>query len=142
MRLGLAGLGLAVTLAAIGVSVPRQGWRELVWLVPGLLGCLPLLFWAPVRAGRLRLDAQGWSLAILEPRARDEQAGELALAVDAGDWMLLSFRGHGAGLLERVWLVLGSRHVSADWCAVRRAVFSPRPAPAGSSVQALADPPA
>ncbi len=66
--------------------------------------------------------------------------GSLDVAADFGTWMLLRFRAVSSRRTR--WLAPSSRDMPLDWPAFRRAVYSPRPTPAGRSAQASADPPA
>jgi hypothetical protein len=67
-------------------------------------------------------------------------AGSLSIAFDFGGWMLLRFRADGSRRIR--WLAPSEKGMPDAWPAFRRAVYSPRPAPAGLSAQAPADPPA
>jgi hypothetical protein len=143
-RVGLILLMLVgAALLAWAGSLIEQGQGARAGLA--LLGLLPLLVvaaWPCGSEGRLLRDAGVWFFEGPAPGA-GRQAGELVVSVDLGDWMLLQFRSGGARWgAGRRWLTLSRRDMPADWQAFRRAVYSPRPSPAGLSAQAPADPPA
>ena len=104
---------------------------------------LPLAAWA-LRAGRsqagvLRDEGGSWWLETPAGAARP-LAGTLRIAFDFGAWMLLRFEPEGGR--PRHWLAPSQADMPEAWPAFRRAVYSPRIAPAGLSAQAPADPPA
>lgn len=149
---------------------PNPAWQRSGWLLSGvalatvlawavtlfgrgraLEAGLALLLGPPVAAlagwrcqaeGRLRQAGAGWCL---EPAAAGEAAsvGELIVAFDLDGWMLLRLRCPGSRWWpDNRWFALSQRDMPAQWHAFRRAVYSPRPSPAGLSAQAPADPPA
>ena len=79
----------------------------------------------------LRWDRQRWQCT------RDgaaEWAGELAVAVDLGGWMLLRFvpDPESAGAPSRprsLWVAVQRRGLEAHWHALRCALYAARPAP-------------
>ena len=110
--------------------------------LPLLLPIVAAAAWRGEERGRLVLDGGTWRFedAAVDPAGRP---GELVVAMDLGSWMLLCFHPSGARWpRNRRWLALGRRDMPAAWQAFRRAVYSPRPPPAGPSAQAPADPPA
>jgi hypothetical protein len=135
----------AATLIAWAWALSSRGeWITLWWVLPGGLAWLVALGWMPLASGQLRWDGQNWLLTESSPHAGAQREGALALALDAGPWLLLRFRPRGERWrgARSVWIVLG-RNASADeWCALRRTVYSPRPEPAAASAQAAAHPPA
>lgn len=85
--------------------------------------------WRALRRPTLRLgwDGERWWLA---PEGEAEaQAGELAVALDLGAWILLRFRAAPNAAVRRrqVWLPLQRTGLEADWHALRCALYSPRP---------------
>ncbi len=133
----------AIALAAWAWAVVGQGEAARAWLaLPLLLPIIGAAGWRGEANGRLVLDGGAWCF---EAAAADPapQAGELVVAVDLGDWMLLRFRPDGVRWpRNRRWFALSRSDMPADWQAFRRAVYSPRPSPAGLSAQAPAAPPA
>ena len=121
-----------------------EEWAMLWWVLPGGLAWLVAVGWVPPASGWLRWDGQNWHLTETLPDAGPQREGSLAVALDAGSWLLLRFRPRrepGRWSCS-VWMVF-ARHASADeWSALRRAVYSPRPEPAAASAQAAANPPA
>lgn len=134
----LAALALAVG-ALWAFTLLDRGETRLAWLA---LPALPLALWA-IRAGRdqsgvLRDEGGCWWLEMPAGAARP-LAGTLRIAFDFGNWMLLRFEPEG---VRQRWLAPSQADMPEAWPAFRRAVYSPRIAPAGLSAQAPADPPA
>jgi hypothetical protein len=90
------------------------------------------------QAGVLRDEGGCWWLET-PPGAARPLAGTLRIAFDFGNWMLLRFEPEG---VRQRWLAPSQADMPEAWPAFRRAVYSPRIAPAGLSAQAPADPPA
>jgi hypothetical protein len=143
-RLGI--LLSTVAAAALG----GWAWRlveQAQWGEAGVVFALGMLVIASGRRpagaeGRLMREGGLWAF---EPAARPpaRRSGDLVVSIDLGDWMLLHFRPDGARRWRgRVWFALSRGDMPASWPAFRRAVYSPRPSPAGLSAQAPADPPA
>ncbi|TXC65487.1 hypothetical protein FSC37_03400 [Piscinibacter aquaticus] len=129
-------LAWAVTMASRGRAV----WAGLA--LPMILAMASLAPWRSQPEGQLAREAVGWRF---QPAAAGETAtvGELVVAVDLGGWMLLRLRTEGACWRTRdPWLAVSQRDMAGTWHAFRRAVYSPRPSPAGLAAQAPADPPA
>ena len=76
-----------------------------------------------VEAGTLRSESGSWSFTPSAAAAAPE-AGELAVAIDLGGFMLLSFRAAGR---PRRWLPAQRRGLESGWHALRAAVYAPRP---------------
>ena len=134
----LAALALVVG-ALWAFTLLDRGETRLAWLA---LATLPLAAWA-LRAGRsqagvLRDEGGSWWLETPAGAARP-LAGTLRIAFDFGNWMLLRFEPEGG---RQRWLAPSHADMPEAWLAFRRAVYSPRIAPAGLSAQAPADPPA
>ncbi len=124
--------------AAWAWTLIGRGETQLAWLA------LPLILlsaWAAGgghgagsvlrhEGGRWCFEAPGGGIAAVP--------GALDVAFDFGGWMLLRFRADGSRRSR--WLAPSSRSMSDAWPAFRRAVYSPRPAPAGLSAQAPAAP--
>ena len=112
-----AGMAAAAVLCALG------------WLL------LPLV---RVPHARLRWDGRGWQLRPTESAAgsasAEAVAGELAVAMDLGAWMLLRFEPLArARWATPVWLPVQRAGIEPQWHALRCAVYSPRPAPAAEA---------
>jgi hypothetical protein len=143
-RLGVAGL-TAASLLVVGLWIATLLAREelaWIWLA---MAALPAIAAAAsmrwVDRARLRWDGGDWHLARSAPPAMAEQAGTMAVALDGGSWMLLRFRARAATERPRItWLALSRHDLGGAWHALRCAVYSPRPDPAGPSAQAPADP--
>ena len=93
----------------------------------------------------LRWDGALWHLADAAPEVAPgpgrAQPGTMAIALDGGTWMLLRFRAADAAGRPRVrWLAPSRGDLGGAWHALRCAVYSPRPDPAGPSAQVSADP--
>ncbi len=136
--LALAALALVVG-ALWAFTLLDRGETRVAWLA---LAALPLAAWA-THAGRnqavaLRDEGGCWWLET-PPGAARPLAGTLRIAFDFGNWMLLRFVPEGG---RQRWLAPSQADMPEAWPAFRRAVYSPRIAPAGLSAQAPADPPA
>ncbi len=145
-RFGAAALTLAAALClgwwfATAVELNAPGW---IWLgLPAMLalGAAAATRW--IHGRQLRWDGEVWRLSDGATGAAGESPGTVAVALDGGHWMLLRFRATPAGPGRRVcWLALSRRDLLGQWHALRCAVYSPRPGPAGRSAQAPAAPPA
>lgn len=139
--LALATLAMAASLLWAATVIDR-GAPGLVWLaVPAFLIGAWGSFAGRAQAGVLH-DAGGqwWFEPGRGSAAPEAEPGSLDVAADFGAWMLLRFRA--APSRRTRWLAPSSRDMHRDWPAFRRAVYSPRPIPAGRSAQAPADPPA
>ncbi len=107
---------------------PAPGWATAV----ALSGCTAALacsagFWH-LQPSVLRWDRQHW---LHSGDGSAEQAGEIAVAVDLGSWMLLSFVPQGApGVFgpgrNRRWIAVQRRGLETQWHALRCAVYSHR----------------
>jgi hypothetical protein len=97
-QLGAEGAALAGVAMALGLVAAWGAGRQLV---------------APVR--RLAWDGAAWQLL------PEGQAGQVALMIDLGDWMLVRF-SPGAH-----WLPLSRRDAPADWQALRVALHAAPP---------------
>jgi hypothetical protein len=96
-QLGLDGAALAGVSLALGLFA--AGWAARRWVTP---------------ARRLTWDGAAWQL---QPEG---QAGQAALMIDLGDWMLVRF-SPGAH-----WLPLSRRQAATDWQALRVALHATR----------------
>ena len=143
-RSAVLALTLAAALGLIGWSttVSHRGAPGLVWLgLPAwiAIAAAASLLWP--RAGRLRWDGADWHLDLAAAGPARESPGTLAIALDGGHWMLLRFRAAQAGTGSRTrWLALSRRDLGSQWHALRCAVYSPRPDPAGRPARAPATP--
>ena len=118
--------GAWVAAAAAAMTVP--------WLASSI---------AQAPAVNLRLHEGHWTVTQdRQAGAEAAQAGELDVAIDLGSFMLLSFRPVLASGRRgaRRWLPAQRRGHEHDWHALRCAVFSARPAPAGAAARAAAPP--
>ena len=138
---------------AFQVSLQRFGvWRTAVWLLTALaLGALvawlasrppPLgvatlvmaaigtaaMTWlaaslAHQRRVDLRWDGRSWTLGA---STSEPVAGELGVALDLGDWMLLRFKPLSSSAV--VWVPAQRHGLEAAWHGLRCAVHASRPA--------------
>ena len=139
---------LVMTLAAAlglgwwSVTAFQRGSPGLIWLgLPAWLAIAAAasLLWS--RGGRLRWDGAVWHLDLAATGTAGERSGAMVIALDGGSWMLLRFRAAQADAGPRVrWLALSRRDLGSQWHALRCAVYSPRPDPAGRPAQAPATP--
>jgi hypothetical protein len=130
-----AGVSLAL-LAAAGVLVAWLVLRDAATArvlsigatVLGLVvlsGAASLLRAVPLS---LRWDTQRWHCGPVATAGEEPRAGEVDVALDLGDWMLLKFRADGANRpWHACWLGVQRRGQEGDWQALRCAVYSPRP---------------
>jgi hypothetical protein len=138
-------LSVALLVAAwVATLLANEAWAALAWVPPAGAAWWLSIRWRPPATGRLRSDGQCWFLGDPARDSEQECEGSLTLAVDGGRWLLLRFKqravpGSRAGT---VWLLLGQGDSPHDGATLRRAVYSPRPDPAGPSAQATAHPPA
>jgi len=145
VRPGLLALHLLAASTLVGWCVAmssREDWTALAWAPLAGLAWLLAVGWMPLASGGLRWDGQNWHLTGSMLDAGAQREGSLAVALDAGSWLLLRFRPRGEPRRwsSSVWMVL-ARHASVDeWCALRRTIYSARPEPAAPSAQAAAHP--
>jgi hypothetical protein len=136
-------LSVVLLVAAwVATLLANEAWAAMAWVPPAVMAWWLSIRWRPPATGGLRSDGQCWFLS--DP-ARDngqECEGSLTLAVDGTRWLLLRFQPRAApgSLGETVWLLLDLGDSPHDGAALRRAVYSPRPDPAGPSAQATAHP--
>lgn len=135
-------LSAALGLGWWSVTAFQRGAPGLIWLgMPAWLAIAAAasLLWP--HGGRLRWDGAGWHLDLAAGGTAGERPGEMAIALDGGSWMLLRVRTArtDSGLRVR-WLALSRRDLGSQWHALRCAVYSPRPEPAGRPAQAPATP--
>ena len=83
-----------------------------------------------VEAGTLRSESGSWSFTPSAAPAASEP-GELAVAIDLGSFMLLSFQAAGR---PRRWLPAQRRGLESGWHALRAAVHAPRPPAAADAL--------
>lgn len=140
MSLSLA--ALAATCVWIWQLVRHGDTKLLVAALPAFLACAGAASVRWIGPAQLRWDGRLWHLAQDAPAAPSAHSGSLAPVFDGGGWLLLRLRHVGGAGLRSTWLALSRADMPADWHALRCAVYSPRPAPAGPSAQASADPPA
>jgi hypothetical protein len=143
-RFGTAAMTVAAALGFVlwGVTAFDRGAPGLAWLaLPAGLAIVAAVSLRWTRGGRLRWDGAVWHLVDAASSSAGEQPGTMAVALDGGHWMLLRFRVTQADARPRVrWLALSRRELGGAWHALRCAVYSPRPDPAGRSAQAPAAP--
>ena len=80
----------------------------------------------------LRWDGRGWHLRRLGSASvpAEPVAGEVAVAIDLGSWLLLRFEPLArTRWTPRVWLPVQRAGIEPQWHALRCAVYSPRTAP-------------
>ena len=135
-----AGVG-AVSLAAFALA---GSWllgesRMSTWVCTVLLMALAAVVCAASLLARcpplsLRWDTQRWNLGPAATVGEEPSAGQLAVALDLGTWMLLRFRPEpAASRFSMVWIPVQREPVHHDWHAFRCAVYSSRPDPRGLS---------
>ncbi len=129
-RLALGGLA-GVSLAVAGVWAVQRGdgfgWGVLALIVIGLMVSLP----GGLRAADwlLRWDGQDWRLAVAGRPEEPAAVGQVAVALDLGDWMLLRFESMPRSMpAVRRWLPLSRPAIGSSWHALRCAAYAPRPA--------------
>jgi hypothetical protein len=101
-----------------------DGWSALGSLVAGLAAVALARRHVVEPAHRLGWDGSGWSLA--KPGS-EVLAGQVALMIDLGGWMLLRFRPEGAGRRGSTWLPMSERSAAGTWHALRVALHGPQP---------------
>lgn len=134
-RFGLWRGGVAALCAAAFAAVAAWVWavpHDAAVLAAGVVaggaiaGALAGVARRPHRVN-LRWAAAEWFVAV---GATADVAGpyQLDVPIDLGVWMLLRLRAEG---LRTVWVPAQRRGQEAQWHAVRRAVYSPRPTVGG-----------
>jgi hypothetical protein len=128
-------IGFVALLAALAVAAAvawaAAGASPLRWWV---VAAVALAGWTVFMIERrrkpvgLRWDRQCWHLGHGPGDAvRQEAALELQVAIDLGDWMLLSLKAGEGFRAPRTWLAVQRAAADGDWHALRCAVYSPRP---------------
>ena len=145
-----AALGLLAVLGAAAMALwwhgadrPRPPSTALAAVAGGLLAALPLAHSRRLSACTLRWDGQRWHLAALRAAASAHggpAAGQLAVAIDLGGWLLLRFVAETAAVAgprapRATWLPLQRSGLEREWHAIRGTLYSPRPAPAPAAVR-------
>ena len=124
-----------------GADRPRPPAMALVALAGALLAALPLAQSRRLHACKLRWDGQRWHLAVAQASARshggEPAAGQLAVAIDLGGWLLLRFAAEAVAATRlrvphAAWIPLQRRGLEGEWHAIRGTLYSPRPAPAAA----------
>ena len=132
----------AVRLLSLATAILAATWvvsagspaQAIVW--PATLGGLALLLgWLLLVQPRdrplsLRWDGQCWHLGAADAAGREPHAGEISVAVDLGNWMLLRFATDRAATPTRrhvIWVPAQRAGHEPQWHALRCAVYSPRP---------------
>jgi hypothetical protein len=110
--------------------VPEPWWASASAALGALLSLACLAGLWRTQALTLRWDRERWLVA---REGAEEQAGDLAVAVDLGGWMLLRFAPAGAdgGPARRrrpLWIALQRRGLEAHWHALRCTVYMAQPA--------------
>ncbi len=126
-RLAVATTALAALAASLAWAVSSHDTvplplRLAVGAAAAAIVALSLSLWR-VEAGTLRSESGHWSFTRFAAPAVSE-VGELAVAIDLGSFMLLSFRAAGR---PRRWLPAQRRGLEADWHALRASAHAPRP---------------
>ncbi len=126
---GLAGASLAVTVVWAVQRGDGLGGAVLALVATSLMALLPGFLRTAVR--QLRWDGQAWHLSAPDGQARPTAVGQLAVALDFGNWMLLRFQPDPLSTpAARQWLPLSRVAVGPSWHALRCAAHAPRPMPA------------
>ncbi|HKX93828.1 MAG TPA: hypothetical protein VJM48_03920 [Methylibium sp.] len=94
--------------------------------------CAGWLGWVGARPRRARLGWDGAGWVLLEQHWREPQRGEVVVALDFGDALLLRFAAAPGTRPRARWIAL-QRSASMPWHALRCALYSPRPVPAGEA---------
>ena len=87
----------------------------------------------------MRWDGQRWHLALAQASAHshggEPAAGQLAVAIDLGGWLLLRFAAEAVAATRprAAWIPLQRRGLEGEWHAIRGTLHSPRPAPAAAA---------
>ena len=125
------GVGLLTALSRAAVLAwwsaqpdPAPGWAGTVaWVVcAGALACgAGLALGQP--AAVLRWDRRQWTLA---RDGRPGETGDLGVAIDLGNWMLLRFvPAGGRGFARARWIAVQRRGLEARWHVLRCTVYAP-----------------
>ena len=118
--------------AAVAWLVTRSdelpGWSGMLLMASvlvGVLGAVDLLRRRPIT---LRWDTQRWHVTDPSRGAGDIEVTSLAVALDLGSWMLLSFRGDAPRRTLRLgWIPVQRSGIEAQWHALRCAVYAQGP---------------
>lgn len=124
---GLACVSLAVAMVWAAQRGDEIGWGVLALVAIGLLVTLPGLVRMPDRL--LRWDGQVWHLGRPDRQAESVAVGQVAVALDFGDWMLLRFESTPLSTAgARRWLPMSRATIGPSWHALRCAAHARRPA--------------
>ena len=109
---------------------PAPRWASAVAAIGALLSLAGLAGSWRMPASTLRWDRQNWLVAC---HGASEKAGEVAVAIDLGGWLLLRFvpgiaESTPSGRRRTQWIALQRRGLEVQWHALRCALYSARPA--------------
>ena len=130
IQVGLAALSAGVTAfwAGAHLGLPEPGLMWAGGAFAAVAGFAASRGWADAAAW-LAWDGATWSV---QPQGGEAHAGQPALMLDLGDWMLVRFvfdpAATGAARRPVCWLPLSRRDAGAAWPALRVALHHPRPA--------------
>jgi toxin CptA len=130
----LATLGLAAALTW-SWQAEAFGWRHgLAFATVLASASLGLAAWLRSPVGDLRWDGRGWSWR----QGAAAESGQAELALDLQQRLLVHWRAESG---RARWLWVEQESASADWDALRRAVYSRANAPIPTSRKANGSPP-
>ena len=131
-----------VVIAALAVMAVVAAWlalglRELTISLTAAAGLaaltLGLVGWAlrltHPTGGRLRWSGRRWQLDDAVAAGCQPRTGDVVLAIDLGNWLLLRFTASPDAGGATCWLPVQRRGHEAEWHALRCALRCSRPAP-------------
>ena len=132
---------LAALAAAVSAGWMAQRVEASRAVAAAVAGCAALLAAVPALAGSRReavtltWDTRRWTLADSSGLASE---GEIAVAIDLGVWLLLSFTPTLGSRRVR-WLAVSRHGLETHWHALHCALHSPRPRAPGEARVAVQD---
>jgi hypothetical protein len=129
-----ATVGLLVAVVCIAMSswwlaqpVPVPRWVSAASVIGPLLALLCGCHYLRPRRLTLRWDGQYWHLTEADNNSAPETPGEVSVAIDIGQLMLLCFVPNMApGVRGATWMMVQRYSLSSRWHALRCAVYSPQ----------------
>ena len=119
----------ALTAALLATWLTRRGAASAslsLWVPTALALAVGAVAWRRVSGlpERLRWDGSVWQF---EPAVGAALAGQAAVMIDLGGWMLVRFKAEAGRLV--VWRALSRGVAAGDWHGLRAALFAARTAP-------------